>query len=188
MKAKNKNLLVWATWIAALALIIQVIDQFTGTKMPIGHAGAWVAFQAWAVYFLGGCTPKGGLKGFIAYAVGITTGIIIFELAGALSFLGAFWCVPVAIFIPVIPVMCFERIKILDYIPAIFIGCGAFFGIMNYVPEATYASAAVYELFYCALGLIFGWIAIAGKVWIDKMIPLEEKSEKANAVGEALAK
>lgn len=172
MSMRNINLVVWACWIALLALIIQVIDQVIGLKMPIGHGGAWIAFQAWAVYFLGGCTPKGGLKGLIAYGVGIITGIIIFELAGVLSFLGSFWCVPIAIFIPVVPVMCFERIKILDFIPAIFIGCGAFFGIMNYVPEATYGGAVVYELTYAVLGLFFGWLAITGKGWIDKNFPV----------------
>lgn len=174
---KNLNLIIWAVWIAVLALIIQVVDQLIGLKMPIGHAGAWVAFQAWAVYFLGGCTVKGGLKGFLAYCVGIATGIIIFELAGVLSFLGAFWCVPVAIAIPVVPVMCFERVRILDYIPAIFIGCGAFFGIMNYVPEATYAKAVIYELSFCTLGLLFGWIAIWGKSYIDKVIPAGSEAE-----------
>ncbi|PXV86855.1 uncharacterized protein DUF1097 [Lachnotalea glycerini] len=174
MNKKTLNLVIWATWIALLALMIQIIDQLIGTKMPIGHTGAWIAFQSWAVYFLGGCTPKGGFKGFISYVVGITTGIVIFELAGILSFAGAFWCVPIAIFIPVIPVMCFEKIPVLDYIPAIFIGCGAFFGIMNYVPDATYAGAAAYELIFCALGLIFGWIAITGKGIIDKRIPVKK--------------
>lgn len=171
MKTENKNLLLWAVWIAFLATTIQIMDQLIGKALPIGHTGAWFAFMAWAIYFMGGGTALGGLKGFISIVAGIVAGIVVIELAGLFSSLG-FWAVPLGLFLPVIPILCFERIKLLDYIPALFIGCGAFFAIMNYVPEAQYGSTICYELFWGAIGLFYGWVAIQGKNVINKIFPI----------------
>jgi hypothetical protein len=44
-----------------------------------------------------------------------------------------------------------------------FVAAGCYFGIMTYVPEATFGSAACVEIIYGWLGLLFGWITIAGK-------------------------
>lgn len=171
---KTKNLVAWAVWIALLAALIQLIDQQLAGKAIFLAGGAWVAFQAWAVYFLGGSNVRGGVKGLLAYVVGITTGVVIFELAAAFG-LSNWWAVPLAIFLPVIPVMCLQEVDLLSYIPAIFLGCGAFFGILNYAAPVhpltvsgadrwqIYAESAGYELFFCVLGLLFGWIAISGK-------------------------
>lgn len=178
MSKRNLNLIVWAMWIALLAASIQVIDQLIGTSLPIGHSGAWFAFMAWAVYFLGGGTALGGFKGFISMMLGVIAGIIIVQLVGVFSFLGDFWKTPVAIFFPVIPVLCLERIKILDYIPALFVGCGAYFGIINYFPAAygeavTDTNVLIFQGFWGFLGIFYGWFSLQGKTVINKMIPTE---------------
>lgn len=173
MKAKNKNLLVWAVWIAFLATTIQIMDQLIGSSLPIGSSGACFAFMAWAIYFLGGGTLMGGVKGLISVFAGIVGGIAVIELGGVFSALG-FFGVPAALFLIVIPILCFERIKILDYIPALFIGCGAFFAIVNYVPNAMsggYGNVIIFQMFWFALGLLYGWISLQGKNVINKMIP-----------------
>ena len=134
--------------------------------------------MAWALYFLGGGTVLGGIKGFLSIMLGVIAGMVIVELAGLFSALG-FWSVPLALFIPVIPVLCLERIKLLDYIPALFVGCGAFFAIINYFPandptwEVKYVNVLLFEGFWGALGLLYGWISLQGKACINKLIPVD---------------
>ncbi len=156
-----KKFLFIPLMIAVMALVLQVIDQLLrGYMAPEGNQGfTWIAFQAWAVYFFAGCTPKNGLKALIGYALGILLSISIIKCAGLLGSLG-FWTVPAAIFILVIPVMCLERVPWLNLIPAIFIGSGAFFGFITYVPNATLSGAAATEMVYSALGLLFGYISV----------------------------
>lgn len=180
MNKRNINLIVWATWIAFLAASIQIIDQLVGTSLVIGKTGAWFAFMAWALYFLGGGTVLGGVKAFLSIILGIVGGIIIVELAGLFQSLG-FWSVPLSLFIVVIPVLCLERIKLLDYIPALFVGCGAFFAIINYFPAnnaewaVTYFNVLSFEALWGGLGLLFGWISLQGKACINKLIPVDNQ-------------
>ncbi len=168
-----KQFLPIPVMIATLACIMQALDQWLAANTVIGQllagGGSWIAFQAWAVYFLGGCNVMGGIKGFISYTVGIAASICIMMLGGSLSGALGFFGVPAAVFIVVIPAICCERVAILDYLPALFIGAGAYFGIMGYIsgspsvaPEYAgnfYAFGAV-ELFYCAFGLVWGWLTV----------------------------
>jgi hypothetical protein len=154
--------------IAILAAIMQVFDQLlaanTFVKQLLPGGGSWIAFQAWAVYFLGGCTPKGGVKGFISYLAGILASIIIMMGGGSL---GGFFGVPFAILIVVIFCISLEKFDWTSYVPALFIGAGAYFGIMGYIAgsaegalKGNFWAYAGIELFYCLFGLIWGWLTI----------------------------
>lgn len=157
--------------IAALAALIQVADQLLSTVvLPATNKGfGWLAFQAWALYFVAGCNVKGGIKTFLAYLVGVGASIAIMVGAGWMNGLG-FWAVPASLLIFVIPVICLEKIKWLDFIPGIFIGAGAFFAFMTYVPEASFGTAAVTEMIYCTLGLLWGWITVTLRTMYEKAV------------------
>ena len=73
--------------IGVLACLIQALDQLLYTSVPPeGNVGfSWISFQSWAVYFLAGCTVRGGIKAFIAYAIGIAASIVIMVLGGAMT-------------------------------------------------------------------------------------------------------
>lgn len=102
--------------IGVLACLIQALDQLLYTSvLPEGNVGfSWISFQSWAVYFLAGCTVRGGIKAFIAY--------------------------------------------------------------MNYVPNATFATAALTEMIYCTIGLLFGYITICLRSAYEKKV--SEDTEK----------
>ncbi len=157
--------------IALLAATIQVVDQVLHLQVePLGNVGfGWIAFQAWAMYFLAGCDLKGGLRTLIGYIMGIVASIAIMVLGGKFAGMG-FYAVPIAVFLVVIPVIFLEKVKWLDFVPAIFIGAGAFFAFMSYVPNATFAVAAKTELIYCVLGLIYGYITIALRGAYEKKV------------------
>lgn len=156
-----KKFIVIPFIVALLAGTIQIVDQLLHLQVePLGNVGfGWIAFQAWAMYFLAGCDLKGGLRTLIGYVMGIVASIAIMVLGGKLAGMG-FYAVPVAVFVVVIPVIFLEKVKWLDFVPAIFIGAGAFFAFMSYVPDATFAIAAKTELIYCFLGLFYGYITI----------------------------
>ena len=63
--------------IALLAGTIQIVDQVLHLQVePVGNVGfGWIAFQAWAMYFLAGCDLKGGLRTLIGYVMGIVASI-----------------------------------------------------------------------------------------------------------------
>lgn len=145
--------------IAILAFICQGVDQVLGPKMPIGPTFGWVAFQAWAAYFIAGCNVKGGIKAFAAYMVGMIASIGIIAFGGQLGSLG-FWAFPVAILILVVPTICTEKVELLNLTPIVFVSAGAFFAIMNYVPEATFTTAFISETVYCLIGLVLGYLTI----------------------------
>ena len=158
-----KKFILIPIMVAFLAFTIQIVDQLLcGYVSPAGNFGfGWIAFQAWAVYFLAGCNIKGGVKGLLGYANGIIASILIMELGKALTGAGlGFMAFPVAVFVVVVPVMCLEKVKWLDFIPAVFVGAGVFFGFMSYVKGATYAGAAATELIYCAIGLFYGYMTV----------------------------
>lgn len=153
--------------IAILAFICQVIDQILGPMMPIGPTFGWVAFQAWAAYFICGCNVKGGIKAFAAYIVGMVASIGIIAFGGQLGSLG-FWAFPVAILILVVPTICTEKAELLNQTPIVFVGAGAFFAIMNYVPEATFTTAFIVETVFCLIGLLLGYLTIVIRGAYDK--------------------
>jgi hypothetical protein len=161
-----KQFIVIPLYIALLAFTMQAIDQTAaGWLAPIGNVGfGWIAFQAWAMYFMAGGKVEGGIKVFINYAAGIIASILIFEFGAAFSAFAGYWAFPLAVFLIVIPVICLERIKWTSFVPAAFVGAGAFFGFMSYVPNATYTNAAIAILAYCAFGLLYGYITVTIRV------------------------
>ena len=81
-----KKYLPIAFVIAVIAAALQCVDQLLSQNMLTKYAGfGWISFQAWAVYFLGGCTVKGGVKAFFSYLLGIIASIAIFKLGGLLG-------------------------------------------------------------------------------------------------------
>jgi hypothetical protein len=166
-----KKFIVIPFIIALLAGTIQMVDQLLHLQVePLGNVGfSWIAFQAWAMYFLAGCDLKGGLKTLIGYVIGIVASIAIMVLGGYFAGMG-FYALPLAVFLVVIPVILLEKVKWLDFIPAIFIGAGAFFAFMSYVPDATFAIAAKTEIIYCILGLAYGYITILLRTAYEKKV------------------
>lgn len=159
--------------IALLAGTIQIVDQLLHLQAePVGNVGfGWIAFQAWAMYFLAGCDIKGGIRTLIGYVMGIVASIAIMILGGKFGDMG-FYAFPIAVFIVVIPVIFLEKVKWMDFIPAIFVGAGAFFAFMSYVPNATFATATKTELIYCVLGLFYGYITVSLRGFYEKKVSM----------------
>ena len=176
MALKNKNLLVVSTGLAVQAAILVLLNAYI--PKVAGYEAMWIAFQAWAVHFVSGCTPMGGFKAWIGYLTGIIASIAIIELMGvpgikSLPSVGGMNLVmAVAVFIVVIPAIMSENAK--NFVPALFIGSGCFFAlftIMNMDPKsvlatlgadktAKYLLATRVELVYCLIGQIFGMITV----------------------------
>jgi hypothetical protein len=169
---KFSKFIVIPLFIAFQAFTMQAIDQLiSGAFPPAGNGGfGWIAFQAWAMFFLAGCTVKGGIRTFLGYSSGIVASIAIMVLGGALAGGMGFWAFPVAVFAIVVPVICLEKVKWLDFVPSIFVGAGAFFGFMTYIQGATFAGAAVSILFYCLFGLVYGYITVAFRTWYEARV------------------
>jgi len=166
-----KKFVVIPLIIAVLAFCIQIIDQLLSPLMcPTPNNGfCWIAFQAWAVYFLAGCTLQGGIKALIGYVVGILGSILIMNLAGVFGSLG-FFAVPPAVGLVAFCLIFFERTNWFNLIPAMFIGAGAYFAFMSYIPGATFVNAAITEIVYCILGLTFGVTTIALRKAYEKRL------------------
>jgi hypothetical protein len=167
MKLKNKQLMVVSCGLAFQAFILVLLNAFI--PQLAGTDAMWVAFQAWAVYFLAGCTPTGGVKAWIGYATGIAASIAIIELMGAPGIKslpqpgGMNLAMALAVFIVVIPAIMSENLK--NMVPALFIGSGAFFGLSGLMVDeagngAGHLAVARAELVYCAVGLLFGFITV----------------------------
>ncbi|MFI3294625.1 MAG: DUF1097 domain-containing protein [Rikenellaceae bacterium] len=156
--------------IGVLAVLIQIVDQLLMEHVsPEGNVGfSWIAFQAWALYFLAGCDIKGGIKSLLGYIVGIGGSILIMLLGGAISEALGFFATPLAVGIIAFFIIFLERTQWLNLIPAIFIGAGAFFAFMSYVPGATFCVAATTEIIYCVIGLIFGVVTVALRTAYEK--------------------
>jgi len=166
-----KKFVVIPLIIAVLAFSIQIVDQLLSPLMcPKPNVGfCWIAFQAWAVYFLAGCTIQGGIKALIGYSVGILGSILIMNLAGFFVALG-FLSVPFAVGFVAFCLIFFERTNWFNLIPAMFIGAGAYFAFMSYVPGATFVTAAITEIVYCILGLTYGVITIVLRKAYEKSL------------------
>lgn len=153
-------------FIALLAASIMVLDIF---KEPtLRHYLPWVSFQAWAMYFLAGCTLKGGLKVLLAYAGGAAASVAIMELAPVLGGWGLGQAArPVAVFIVVIPVICAERVPGFDFIPGWFVGAGVYFALMGLYPWPgsmakwdKYLEAGLFLMVSCAIGQVYGVVTV----------------------------
>jgi hypothetical protein len=154
--------------VAILACVMQILDQLLAAHTVVGQllkgGGDWIAFQAWACYFLGGCCVKGGVKAFLNYFAGIAASIAIILLG---TKFGGFFGVPLAVLIIVIPCISLEKTDWFGYVPALFVGAGAYFGIMGYIAPTvaapytgSFVAFGLVELFYCAFGLVWGWLTI----------------------------
>ena len=126
------------------------------------------------MYFLAGCTVKGGVKTLIGYVISILVSIGIMLLGGKLAGLGSFG-VPTAIFIIVIGVIYLEKTHdLISFIPAIFVGAGVFFAMMSYVPGATFGTAAAVEILYCVIGLFYGFLTVSIRTWYETRLAKAE--------------
>jgi len=167
-----RKFIIIPVFIAFLAFVFILIDQLISPLMPIADnkGFGFVTFQAWAMYFMAGCTLKGGVRTFLGYIMGIIAAILIYTLAGAFDTLG-FWKVPLAVFIIVIPMCTMERAhSTLDFVPALFISSAVFFAFMNYIPNATFTASAITILIYCAIGMLFGVVTIAARGAYEKLV------------------
>ena len=174
MALNNKQMLVVSIGIALQAAIMVLLNPYVG-KACNGMALMWVAFQAWAMYFMAGCTPKDGLKVLIGYLTGIIASMAIVKLMGVpgikdLPMIGDMNLVmAVAVFIIVIPAIMSENLK--NFVPALFIGSGAFFAILGSKDldvagnalNSRLLFAMQAEIIYCIFGLVFGWITVTAR-------------------------
>jgi len=168
------------------ALLMLIAKFIPGSTAAVGGPGllVFVTFQAWAVYFAAGGTPKNGLKVFLAYLSGIVASIAIMAMGDAMAVaLGSadapnyYLAYALAVFIIVIPAISLERVPLFDFIPGLFIGSGMFFAIMTLGGTvaivdgaavkvgishdlAGFTSVAVPELIGCAMGQVFGFITV----------------------------
>jgi len=169
-------------FIAVQAFTMMVISPYVPLNgTTAGGLGllTWVSFQAWAMYFLAGCTPKMGAKTLIGYGGGIAASVAIFELGKVFAAMNAdpnAWGLYLAVFLVVIVVICMEKVPWFDFIPSYFVGAGAFFGLMTYLeqPEgadmdkyAWYGTVALAELVACAVGLVYGAITVLFRGWYE---------------------
>lgn len=158
-----------ALFIGLQAAVLQAIDQsICASIAPLLAGGGWISFQAWAMYFLGGCTVKGGIRALIGYVIGMVASIAIMVGGGMLGGLG-FWAMPVILLI-LVPVILYLDIapELVSFVPAVFVGAGVFFGVMSYIPGATFMNAFIGEGIYCVIGLVFGWLTILFRGWYEK--------------------
>lgn len=173
MALSHKQLFVVSCGLALQAAILVLLNGFV-PKMTHGMDLMWISFQAWAVYFVAGCTPMNGFKAWVGYLTGIVASIAIVKLMGAPgikglpSVGGMNVAMALAVFIVVIPAIMSENLK--NMVPALFIGSGAFFATLGHaalaaaVPSGCQTTQFLYaaqaELIYCALGLSFGYITV----------------------------
>lgn len=164
-----KKYLPIALFIGLQAAALQALDQAVCANIPpLAAGGGWISFQAWAMYFLGGCTPKGSLRALIGYVIGMGASIAIMVGGGMLGGLG-FWAMPVILLI-LVPIILYLDIapEMISFVPAVFVGAGVFFGAMSYIPGAEFANAFLAEGVYCAIGLLFGFVTITFRGWYEK--------------------
>jgi len=180
--------IVFPIFVALQAAILMLITP----HIKIGPASiggpaliTWIAFQSWAMYFLGGCTLKMAGKTTIGYACGIVASVAIFKTAGFLGgalpeSLAATFALPLAVFIVVIPVMCAEKVELLNFIPAWFMGAAVFFALSFMSKPATmgdYVTIAIPEMIACVVGLGFGVCTVSFRKWYEsKVIPQTEEN------------
>ena len=168
-----KKFIVIPVFIAFLAAAFIVIDQLISPYMPIeaNKGFGWVTFQAWAIYFMAGCTVKGGARTFLGYVLGVLSAILIIALAGLFSSTG-FWMVPLAVLVMVIPMCSMERAhSLIDFVPAIFVSSAVYFAFTQIYPATTTrVSMAITILVYCAIGMILGYVTVSLRTAYEKKV------------------
>ena len=170
-----KKFAVIPLMIGVLGFTIQLVDQLLAPLMPTaiqpGQGFGWIAFQAWALYFLAGLNVQGAIKGFLGYAIGIVASIAIMTLGGALMESLGFFAFPLAVFVVAFFLIFTERTPwFTSFIPAMFIGAGAYFAFMTYVPGATFSGGAITVLTYCLVGLIYGFVTVTLRTAYEKSL------------------
>jgi len=163
-----KQFLPIAIFVAVQTFLLQAIDQLLSPAVhPLGNHGfCWMAFQAWAVYFMAGCTVKGGLRSLASYIIGMLVAVCIIKGIGLVDL--GFFTVPLVMLVMVIILLQLERgPELTAFIPAVFVGAGAYFACMTYIPNTTLSGMFVTEVIYCLLGLICGWGTITFRSWYE---------------------
>lgn len=167
---KIKKITVIALFVGLQACSVQFLDiLFHGYLPPLGNLGfSCIAFLGWPTYFMSGCNIKGGIKAFIAFALGILAGIVICLLSGVFGFAGAFASV-IPVFIVAWLLFYYEAGPgYCNHLAACYISCGTFFMFLNYVPGATFLNIFITEMIYLTVGLFYGWMTIAFRQWVEK--------------------
>lgn len=197
--------------IAMIAFLLMLTDMAFAKVIFAGEGAknyfaVWIAFQAWAMYFMAGCNIAGGVKVVLGYLGGAAASIAIMELAGVLGFLGLM-NVPVAVLIVVVPVICADRVPWFNFVPAWFVGAGVFFGMttlqgfaskerialaaleagktsvegMTDASAWTHMDVGIACLLSCIVGCLFGVITILGRAKYEATLNLEAPAEEAAA-------
>ncbi|MDP6543662.1 MAG: DUF1097 domain-containing protein [Phycisphaerae bacterium] len=159
--------------IAVLAFLLMLVNLGASHCPNYGkYFVIWVAFQAWAMYFMAGCTLKNGVKVMLGYLGGALASIAIMELGGQFAKLGlGEMALPVAVLIIVVPVICAERVPMFDFVPAWFVGAGVFFALCK-GPE-TYIDTGIMSLFSCLIGVIFGIVTVVFRMKYEASLKLK---------------
>ena len=169
--------------IAIIAFFLMLVDLLF-VKVIFADATqyfvVWIAFQAWAMYFMAGCTYEGGVKVVLGYLGGAIASIAILKLAGVFICLGVM-AVPVAVLIVVVPVICADRVPWFNFVPAWFVGAGAFFGLKVHVGVPSYTDALIMTVFSCIVGCLFGVITILGRTKYEACLAEKLAAEGAGA-------
>lgn len=182
--------IVFPIFVAMQAAIMMIVTPYIkiGPDTIGGPALiTWISFQSWAMYFLGGCTLKMAGKTIIGYICGIVAAVAIFTLNGLFSKqmqMPGSVALPLAVFIVVIPIMCAEKVKLLDFIPAWFMGAAVFFALQFMSKAGTpaeYVAIAIPEMIACVVGLGFGVCTVSFRTWYEKKVmpQTEETAEPA---------
>lgn len=169
-------------FVGLLAMILLVITPFIPFTPEVMGKGllVWAAFQAWAMYFLGGATINMAFKTFAGYVGGIIASVILIELGGVFGGLNGStvpWGTVLAVFFVAFLIISTDRVPSINFLPSYFIGSGAYFAIITYVrrPDSIdvypwYFQVAVPLLIAAVLGLVFGWATVVFKVWFDSKL------------------
>jgi hypothetical protein len=179
--------IVFPIFVAMQAAIMMIVTPYI--KIGPGTIGGpalitWISFQTWAMYFLGGCTLKMAGKTIIGYACGIIASIAIFTLNGFFGkYMDGYWALALAVFIVVIPIMCAEKVELLNFIPAWFMGAAVFFALAFMHKAGTmsaYVDIAIPEMIACVVGLGFGYCTVSFRTWYEKKVmpQTEETAEQ----------
>ena len=158
--------------IAFLAATMMILDMLFAKHLNNVAMLTFIAFQAWAMYFMAGCTIKDGIRVLLGYAGGVGASVAIMELIGWLTGgpigMNAQIAIPLAVFIMVIPVIWAERVPMFDFVPAWFVGAGIYFAVaegggadkLNALSLEGHLAMAAAVLASCAWGLVYGWMTV----------------------------
>lgn len=155
--------------IGVLAFLLQMVDQSLSKVLaPAGNFGfAFISFQAWAVYFFGGCTVKNGAKAYLNYITGIVAAIFMIKFGQAVTpTLGSFG-MATSLLVGCVIFLSLERVELFNFLPPMFISAGIFFGLITYVPGASLTSVSIIVAIYAFFGLFLGYISTCFRTWYE---------------------